>query len=123
MNWQVLFSFLQKALALAVVAGVAYLGENGRDGGFVNDVWSQAKLASPFAAMLALLAWVDEKRERRACQKYLNERTVDFIQSTNLQTSSAAGVAGAVREMASAMREVGAYFKFSPPVKKRGKQR
>lgn len=108
---------------MAVVAVVAYVGENGQDGGFVKDVWAQAKLASPFAAMLALMFLVDQVKERRTAQKELNERTIDFIKSTNLQISAADKVGGAVREMAMAMREVASYFKFSTPVKKKGRQR
>ena len=67
---------------------VAYLGERGGDGGFIKDMWAQAKIASPFAAMLALFAWLAEREERREAQRQCNERTIDFIQSTNLQTNS-----------------------------------
>ena len=123
MDWSKVFSFLQKLATMSAVAVVAYLGENGQDGGFVKDVWAQAKLASPFAAMLALMFVVDQIKERRTAQKELNERTIDFIKSTNLQTSTASDVLNTVKEMTAAMREVSAYFKFSTPVKKRGKQR
>lgn len=79
---------IKKALALLAVAAVAYTAETGGDGGFIKDVWTAAKTASPFAAMFAVLAWLDEKRERREAQRQCNERTIDFIEATNAVTTA-----------------------------------
>lgn len=74
---------LQKLLAVGGVVAIGYVGETGQDGGFVKDVWAAMKTASPPVAMVMLMLFLDERRERRDSQKELNERTIDFIQSTN----------------------------------------
>lgn len=79
-----LVELVKKALPMIAVAVVGYLGETGNDGGFIRDIWNAAKTASPFAAMFAIMVWLDERRERREAQRQCNERTIDFIQSTNL---------------------------------------
>lgn len=81
MSW--LVDIIKKGLPIAAVAVIGYLGETGKDGGFIKDVWAGAKTASPFAAMFAVLAWLSERRERQEAQRQCNERTVDFINSTN----------------------------------------
>ncbi len=79
---------LKKATAIGVVLGIGYIGEKGSDGGFIKDVWAALKTASPPVAMVMFILFLDERRERRDCQKQLNERTVDFIQATNMANSS-----------------------------------
>ena len=82
------FSFL-KYLSVAVgFVGVAYLGQSGKDGGFIMDLWNAAKTASPFAAMFAILFFLDERRERREAQRQCNERTISFVEATNTQSTT-----------------------------------
>lgn len=99
--WSVKLAYwVKNALPIAVLGLIGWLGETGADGGLIKDVWAAAKTASPFAAMFAILAWLDEKRERREAQAQCNDRTIDFIKSTNAASSAfekmAAGL-GAVR--------------------------
>jgi hypothetical protein len=82
-----LVDLLKKIVAVAIIAAIGYFGEKGAYGGFVKDVWSALKSASPPVAMVMFMLFLDERRERRECQKQLNERTVDFIQSTNAADS------------------------------------
>lgn len=74
---------VKKLAAVGAVVGIGYIGESGQDGGFIKDVWAALKTASPPVAMVMFILFLDERRERRDCQHQLNERTVDFIQSTN----------------------------------------
>lgn len=78
-----LANLLKKGVPIICVVVLGYAGEKGVDGGFIKDVWMAAKTASPFAAMLAIMAWLDEKRERREAQKQCNERTMDFVKTVN----------------------------------------
>jgi len=84
-NLQRILGNVQKLLWLAGIVALAYFGKE--DGGFVRDIWDAAKTASPFAAMLAILLFFDERRERREAQRQCNERTIDFIQSTNVAST------------------------------------
>ena len=81
MRW--MEDLLKKGVPLLVVAAIGYIGEHGSDGGFIKDIWTAAKTASPMAAMFAILAWLDEKRERRESQKQCNDRTLDFVNTIN----------------------------------------
>lgn len=90
--------WIKRSFWISALAAVAYLGENGHDGGFVRDIWAGAKTASPFAAMLALFLLFDERRERREAQRQCNDRTIDFIRSTNLQTASSDKAADGARQ-------------------------
>lgn len=87
-----------------LIGGLAYLGEKDVDGGFIKDIWNSAKTASPFAAMLALFLLFDQIKERREAQRQCNERTIDYIRSTNLQTTAADKVAGSLSQLASAVQ-------------------
>jgi hypothetical protein len=70
--------------SFATIAALAYVGEKGTDGGFIKDVWTAAKTASPFAAMLCLMLLLDERKERREAQRQCAERTIDFIKTVNV---------------------------------------
>lgn len=96
--------WIKRAGWFFIVGAIAYLGENGADGGFIKDIWSSAKTASPFAAMLALFLLFDQIKERREAQRQCNERTIDYIQSTNLQTTAADKVAGSLSQLAAAVQ-------------------
>ena len=74
---------IKKLVAVGVVVVIGYLGESGQDGGFIKDIWAALKTASPPVAMVMFILFLDERRERRDCQKQLNGRTIDFIHSTN----------------------------------------
>ncbi len=121
LDWSKLLSTFQKIVWMAIIAGLAYIGEKGNDGGFIKDIWAAAKTASPFAAMFAVLVWGDERRERREAQRQCNDRTIDYIHSTNMQATAAEKLTGVVREMSNVMRDFAAN---SPTVigKKRGKR-
>lgn len=93
------FSFL-KYLSVAVgFVGVAYLGQTGKDGGFIMDLWNAAKTASPFAAMFAILFFLDERRERREAQRQCNERTISFVESTNTQSTTLENIIEAINQL------------------------
>jgi hypothetical protein len=78
-----IIDLIKKGVPLLVVAAIGYMGEHGTDGGFIKDIWTAAKTASPLAAMFAVLCWLDERRERREAQRQCNERTIDYVKSTN----------------------------------------
>ena len=80
---QITDSIKKYILPLLALGGLGYLAETGSDGGFIKDVWAMAKTAGPFGAALALMAWLDERKERRDAQRQCNERTIDFVNSTN----------------------------------------
>jgi hypothetical protein len=98
-------SLIQKVGWLGGVGLVIYLGEN-TGNAFINDVWAAAKTASPLAAMFAILVWADERRERREAQKQCNERTVDFIQATNLQAIASDKIGSGVRELSGVIKAI-----------------
>lgn len=83
MNLQPLVDLIKKASAWAALAALAWLGESGMDGGFIKDLWMAAKTASPFAAMFAVIVWMGERKERIDCQKQLNSRTLEYVNSVN----------------------------------------
>lgn len=85
---RVLYELLTKGVPFILVFGVGYAAEKGADGGFIQDIWTAAKQASPFAAMCAVWAWLDERRERREAQRQCADRTVDFINTTNESTKT-----------------------------------
>lgn len=94
-----IFSFL-KYLSVAVgFVGIAYLGQTGKDGGFIRDLWEAGKVASPFATMFAVLFFLDERRERREAQKQCNERTISFVESTNAHSSSLEDLVKAINQL------------------------
>lgn len=94
-----LIDLARKTFWAGIVAVVAYLGENGKDGGFVKDVWASLKTASPPVAMLLFLLLLDERRERREAQRQCNERTEAFTESTN-------GTANVLQRFTDALRDV-----------------
>jgi len=94
-----LFSFLKYTSVVAGFVGIAYLGQTGKDGGFIRDLWDAAKTASPFAAMFAILFFLDERRERREAQRQCNERTMSFVESTNEQASNLEKLIEAINQL------------------------
>ena len=92
---------IKKVAIMGCLAAVAYFGESGTDGGFIKDVWAAAKTASPFAAMFATLAWLDERRERREAQQQCNDRTISFVEATNTQSGAIESMVDAVKQLAS----------------------
>jgi len=85
--WRALGQFLERAVKdFGPVVGLAiigWLGERGDDGGFIKDIWTALKTASPPVAMILLVLLLREQRERKEAQKQCNERTVDFVNATN----------------------------------------
>jgi len=94
-----LFSFLKYTSVVAGFVGIAYLGQTGKDGGFIRDLWDAAKTASPFAAMFAILFFLDERRERREAQRQCNDRTMSFVESTNEQASNLEKLIEAINQL------------------------
>lgn len=82
---------------MAFIALVAYVGETGKDGGFIKDLWNAAKTASPFAAMFAVMAWLRADAERRKAQEQCQERTISFVESTNQHSTALEKMVEAVR--------------------------
>lgn len=83
----------RKVIPVATLVALGWLGETGHDGGFIKDIWLSLKTASPPVAMILFVLLIDERRDRREAQKQTNERTIDFVQSTN-------GMSNAVSRMA-----------------------
>ena len=83
-NLQWILVGLNKIAWLIAIAAVSWLGEHEKQGGFIKDLWEQAKVASPFAAMLMMFLFFDERRERREAQKQCQDRTIEFIDSNNI---------------------------------------
>lgn len=76
------------AVPTAALAFVGWIGETGADGGFIKDIWSGLKTASPTLAMIIFVLLMDERRERREAQRQTNERTIDFVNATNSATTA-----------------------------------
>jgi hypothetical protein len=98
-NHDKFLSVVKASIFTALLVLMAYIGETGRDGGFIKDVWAAAKTASPFAAMFAILAWLSERQDRRASQVELLERTIYFVEATNEQSASIERMTDAIRQV------------------------
>src|SRR5882672_567805 len=105
---------------IGALAAVGYLGETEKDGGFIKDIWAALKTASPPVAMVLFVLYWDEKNERREAQKQCNERTVDYIQSTNLQTGAATRAADALTSLAHGYETIATVLGLKLGVSKRG---
>lgn len=99
-----LIDLLKKGLALGCLAVLAYLGESGKDGGFIKDIWSAAKTASPFAAMFAVMAWLSERTERRMTQQQCQDRTISFVEATNAQSNALEQMVEVVKRLGDALK-------------------
>ncbi len=99
MDWEKLFAFLKAVFAVSAVAGLAYLGETGKDGGAFKDLWGAAKTASPFAAMFAVMSWLWERRDRIRCQNELMERTISYVESMNEQSRAREKMVEAIKQL------------------------
>lgn len=88
MSLQPLIDLIKKGAAWAALGLLAWLGESGRDGGFIKDLWLAAKTASPFAAMFAVIVWMGERKERIEAQRQCNERTIDFTNAINASNAA-----------------------------------
>jgi hypothetical protein len=115
-------SWVKHLTFLGALGVIGYLGEKGGDGGFIKDIWAALKTASPPVAMVLFVLFWDERRERRDAQKQCNDRTVDFIQSTNLQTATAGKASDALTNLAHGFETIATIMglKFD---KGRGKKR
>ena len=102
---------------------IAYIGETGRDGGFIKDIWSAAKTASPFAAMFAVLAWLSERQDRRAAQVELLERTVGFVEATNEQSGSIERMVEAIKQISAVISKGNGFESPKPAEGKRPRRR
>ena len=89
---------------MGLIAAIGYVGEQGGDGGFIKDIWTALKVSSPPVAMVLFALLLDERRERREAQRQCNERTVDYIKSTNLQTTASEKMATGFRQLTDAVR-------------------
>jgi len=104
MDWEKFFSFLKSIFAVGAVAGLAYLGETGQDGGAFKDLWRAAQTASPFAAMFAIMAWLWERRDRIKAQVELMQRTISFVESMNEQSNAREKMVEAIRQLTELVR-------------------
>lgn len=84
---------------MAALGLVGWLADTGTDGGFIKDIWTALKTASPPVAMVLFVLFLDERRERREAQRQTNERTIDFINSTNSATNALQGMALSMKEL------------------------
>lgn len=99
-------NLLRSAGAMTVILVVAYVGETGKDGGFIKDIWAAAKTASPFAAMFAVMAWLSERQERRKAQDQCQERTISFVESTNQHSTALEKMVEAVKTISGTLESV-----------------
>lgn len=86
-NSQRLLATLNKIVWMAALAAFYWLAERQQDG-LIQDVWTAAKTASPFAAMFCILLFFDERRERREAQRQCQDRTIEFIEANNYAHAS-----------------------------------
>lgn len=101
MDWEKFFSFFKGLFAVSAVAGLAYLGETGHDGGAFKDLWGAAKTASPFAAMFAIIAWLWERKDRIRAQVELMTRTISYVESMNEQSNAREKMVEAIKQLSS----------------------
>lgn len=76
------------AIPTVALASLGGLAETGYDGGFIKDIWSGLKTASPTLAMILFVLYWDEKKERRASNDRLYQRTIAFVEATNLASEA-----------------------------------
>jgi len=77
---------LDLAGKIATFGGIGlltWLAETGADGGAFQIILKMAQSASPFAAAFAVYAWREEVRKRDQSNADLNERTLDFANTTH----------------------------------------
>lgn len=96
-----LIDLIKKLSAVGLLAAAAYLGETGRDGGFIKDLWAAAKTAGTFGCLFATLAWLDERRRSSKAQEELLERTISFVESSNQGSRALEKMTDAVKEIGS----------------------
>jgi len=105
--------FLDKAptwirqAVLVVAAGAAgYLSTLGVDGGFIRDIWGGLTQASPPVAMVLFVLLLRSEAKREEANRQCNDRTIDFIKSTNLQANSADRTAEAFKELSPVLQTI-----------------
>lgn len=122
MDWEKLFSFLKSVFAVGAVAGLAYLGETGQDGGAFRDLWLAAKTASPFAAMFAVMAWLWERRDRIRAQVELMNRTISFVEAMNEQSTAREKILSAIKQLSSLVLRQSENIEQGVSSRKRGRR-
>lgn len=96
-----------KGSGLVVVLLVtSYLGEHDGQDGFIRDIWIGLKTASPPLAMIMFWLYLRADAERRRAQRECADRTVDYIESTNLQAQSSEKSASALSEAVRALTAI-----------------
>lgn len=98
-----LYDLLKKVTAVGGLAAVMYLGETGKDGGFIKDVWAAAKTAGTFGCLFATLAWLNERQASKKAQEELLERTISFVESANAGARSLEKMVDAVKQIGDAI--------------------
>ena len=93
------YDLLKKTGGVALLAAATYLGETGKDGGLIRDVWAAAKTAGTFGCLFATLAWLNEKRASQKAQEELLERTISFVESSNAQSRALEKIVEAVKHI------------------------
>lgn len=78
---------LTKVTPVLGIAAFGFVGEHGSDSGlitsFVKDIWAGLKTASPPVAMVMFFLYLRADSERKEAQRQCNERTLDFVKTTN----------------------------------------
>lgn len=88
MNLGQLSNVAKVVAPVVAIAIIGAIGETGKDGGFIKDIWAVLKTASPPVAMVMFWLFIRESAKRDFADKQCNERTIDFIKSTNAATST-----------------------------------
>lgn len=96
-----------RQLAVVVAAAITgYLSTAGLDGGFLKDIWGGLTNASPPVAMILFVLLLRSEAKREEANRQCNDRTIDFINSTNLQANSAGRTAEAFKELSPILQTV-----------------
>lgn len=95
-----IWSAINRIVWPITIAVVSWFGTKNGDGGFIKDIWATLQTASPPVSMVLFLLWLDERRERRESQRQCNDRTIDFIQSTNSQSASSLKMGDGIKQLA-----------------------
>jgi len=103
-NLQRIVGGAKKVGWFGLVGGFMYFARD--DQSLMHDIWNAAKTASPFAAMWAILLFIDERAERREAQRQCNERTIDFIQTNHVASAALDKNSAANDKLGQAVREL-----------------
>lgn len=84
------------AIPTGALAGAGILAETGYDGGVFKDIWHGLQTASPTLAMILFVLLLDERQGKKLAEERLFQRTIAFVEATNLASAAFNKLAGAL---------------------------